>query len=283
MACSGPGGKAKPQTRLTQSVEVVAVKLDTVTRTVQLLGSLQGEKQAMAMPKLAGKVTEILKPEGSYVSEGDPIVMMVNDIPGMDYKPGPVRAPITGVVGKVYVEVGQTAAPTMPVAAVSSFSDRVKVKAAISDADLPFVKTGASAEVSVSALPDQTFSGRVTQASPMVDPMSRSATVEVTLANPGRKLLPGMTASVRLTLERRAGVPAVPMSALFTDGRSRVLVLDGKTVRFRDITTGLRGDELIEVLSGLAAGDVVVTTGKERVKDGETVNPVETMSEGRTQ
>ncbi len=277
--CGARGGKGKTEERLVQSVEVATVKLDTVMRTVQLLGTLQGDQQAMAMPKIAGKVTEIVSPEGSRVSEGDAIALVVNDVPGMDYKPGPVRSPVSGVVGKVYVEVGQTVSPATPVAAISSFTDRVKVKASISDADLPFVKTGAAAQVSVSAIPDRTFSGRVSQVSPIVDPMSRSATVEVSLANPGGRLIPGMTVSVRLTLERKTGVPAIPASALFTDGRSRVVVVENKTAKFREITTGLVGDELVEVVSGLAPGEKIATTGKERVKDGETVNPVEAKSE----
>jgi multidrug efflux pump subunit AcrA (membrane-fusion protein) len=284
LACAGPGGPGRKQAdRLTQSVEVVTVGLDTVTRTVQLLGMLQGERQAMAMPKFAGKVTEIVKPEGSPVTEGDPIALVVNDIPGMDYKPGPVRSPVSGVVGKVYVEVGQTVAPSMPVAAVSSFTDRVKVKAAVSDADLPFVKTGAQAAISVSAIPDRTFSGHVSQVSPMLDPMSRSATVELSVANQSRKLIPGMTASVRLTLERRAGVLTIPSSALFTDGGNRVVVVEGSTARVREIAVGLSGDAGVEVISGLTAGDKVATTGKERVKDGETVNPVQAKSELSTQ
>ena len=280
--CGGAGGKGKKEERLVQSVEVATVKLDTVLRTVQLLGTLQGEQQAMALPKIAGRVTEIAKPEGSRVNEGDPIAFVVNDVPGMDFKPGPVRAPLSGVVGKVYVEVGQTVAPTIPVAAVSSFSDRVKVKASISDADLPFVKVGALADVSVSAIPDRTFAGRVSQVSPMLDPMSRSATVEVSLANPGGRLVPGMTVSVKLTLERKNGVPAIPTAALFTDGSGRVMVVEGKVASLRPISTGLIGDELVEVVAGLAPGEQVATTGKERIKDGETVSPVEAKPEAGT-
>ncbi|MEO0086165.1 MAG: efflux RND transporter periplasmic adaptor subunit, partial [candidate division WOR-3 bacterium] len=79
---------------------------------------------------------------------------------------------------------------------------------------------------------------------------------------------------VRLTLERRAGVPAVPLSALFADGGGRVLVVADSVARLRDIVVGLKGDELVEVRSGLAEGELVVTTGKERIRDGERVNAV---------
>jgi len=227
------------------------------------------------MPKVAGRVTEIARAEGSYVKAGDPILYIVNDIPGMDYKPGPVLSPISGVVGKVNVEVGQSAAPGMPVATVASYSDRIRVRAAVSDADLAYVKTGSTADVSVSAIPDQVFSGHVTQISPMVDPASRSATVEVMLSNSQHRLVPGMTASVRLVVERREHVVAVPLSALFSTDKTRAVVIDGTTAKFRTIQTGLLGDASAEIVSGIQPGDKVATVGKERVQDGETVRPVE--------
>jgi membrane fusion protein, multidrug efflux system len=273
----GPMGKGKGKAEEKQAVAVAVVTADTgtVIRSTNLVGTLVGEQQVTVMPKVAGRVTQIARAEGSFVNAGDPILYIVNDIPGMDFKPGPVLSPISGVVGKVNVEVGQSAAPGMPVATVASFSDRIRVKAAVSDADMPYVKTGATADVSVSAIPDQVFSGRVTQISPMVDAASRSATVEVTLSNSQHRLVPGMTASVRLVVERREHVVAVPLSALFSTDKTRAVIIDGTTARSRPIQTGLVGDDLVEIVSGIQPGDKVATVGKERVQDGETVRPVE--------
>ena len=273
----GPMGKNKGKAEAKEAMAVAVVTADTgtVIRSTNLVGTLVGEQQVTVMPKVAGRVTEIARAEGSFVKAGDPILYIVNDVPGMDYKPGPVLSPIGGVVGKVNVEVGQSAAPGMPVATVASFSDRIRVRAAVSDADLPYVKIGSTADVSVSAVPGQVFSGRVTQISPMVDPASRSATVEVTLSNSQHRLVPGMTASVRLVVERREHVVAVPLSALFATDRTKAVTIDGTTARFRPIQTGLMGDALVEIVSGIQPGDKVATVGKERVQDGETVRPVE--------
>ncbi len=277
LAGCGPMGKGKGKAEEKQAVAVAVVTADTgtVIRSTNLVGTLVGEQQVTVMPKVAGRVTEIAKPEGSFVKAGDPILYIVNDIPGMDYKPGPVLSPISGVVGKVNVEVGQSAAPGMPVATVASYSDRIRVRAAVSDADLPYVKTGSTADVSVSAIPDQTFSGRVTQISPMVDAASRSATVEVTLSNSQHRLVPGMTASMRLVVEHHEHVVAVPLSALFSIDKTRAVTVDGTTAKFRTIQTGLVGDDMVEIVSGIKPGDKVATVGKERVQDGETVTPVE--------
>jgi multidrug efflux pump subunit AcrA (membrane-fusion protein) len=276
--CGAPGkgpGRGKAEAKEAVAVAVVTADTGTVIRSTNLVGTLVGEQQVTVMPKVAGRVTEIARAEGSYVKAGDPILYIVNDIPGMDYKPGPVLSPISGVVGKINVEVGQSAAPGMPVATVASYSDRIRVRAAVSDADLAYVKTGSTADVSVSAIPDQVFSGHVTQISPMVDPASRSATVEVTLSNSQHRLVPGMTASVRLVVERREHVVAVPLSALFSTNKTRAVVIDGTTARSRPIQTGLVGDDLVEIVSGIQPGDKVATVGKERVQDGETVRPVE--------
>ena len=268
-------GKGKAEEKQAEAVAVVTADTGTVIRSTNLVGTLVGEQQVTVMPKVAGRVTEIAKPEGSYVNAGDPILYIVNDIPGMDYKAGPVTSPISGVVGKVNVEVGQNASPGTSVATVSSYAERIRVRAAVSDADMPYVKTGSTADVSISAIPDQLFSGRVTQISPMVDAASRSATVEVTLSNSQHKLVPGMTASVRLVVERREHVVAVPASALFATDKTRAVVVEGATARFRTIQTGLAGDDMVEIVSGIQPGDKVATVGKERVQDGETVRPVE--------
>ena len=271
----GPMGKGKTEEKQAVAVAVVKADTGTVIRSTNLVGTLVGEQQVTVMPKMAGRVTEIVRPEGSFVKAGDPILYIVNDIPGMDYKPGPVLSPIDGVVGKVNVEVGQNASPGTAVATVASYAERIRVRAAVSDADLPYVKVGATADVSVYGISDRTFPGRVTQISPMVDPASRSATVEVTLSNAQHSLVPGMTASVRLVVERREHVVTVPLSALFATDKTRAVIIDGTTAKFRTIQTGLRGDELVEIVSGIQPGEKVATVGKERVQDGETVRPVE--------
>ena len=268
-------GKGKAEEKQAEAVAVVTADTGTVIRSTNLVGTLVGEQQVTVMPKVAGRVTQIARPEGSFVKAGDPILYIVNDIPGMDYKPGPVLSPIDGVVGKVNIEVGQNASPGTSVATVSCYAERIRVRAAVSDADLPYVKIGSSADASVSGIPDQLFSGRVTQISPMVDPASRSATVEIMLSNSQHKLVPGMTASVRLVVERREHVVAVPASALFATDKTRAVVVEGATARFRTIQTGLAGDDMVEIVSGIQPGDKVATVGKERVQDGETVRPVE--------
>lgn len=257
-------------------VSVVKVEPKTITRSIQLLGILQGEQQVLVTSKITGRVTEIVKPEGSPIRKDEPIAYVLNDIPGMDYKPGPVRSPIKGTVGKIYVELGQMVNPTIPFAAIARYSERVKMKAPVSDADLPYVRRGAFAFVTFSSIPETSFTGTVTQVSPMLDPQSRSATVEITIPNPKARLIPGMAGMARLVVEEKTNVLAIPYSALFSFEENRVVVVENGIARFRQVTLGLRGDEWVEVTDGLKAGEMVATVGKERVRDGQAVTVVET-------
>lgn len=272
---TGCGNNRRKQTELPVGVSVITVEPRTVTRSIQLLGILQGEQQVIVTSRITGRVTEIVKPEGSPVAQDEPIGYVLNDIPGMDYKPGPVRSPISGVVGKLYVEPGQMVTPTMPFAAIARYGQRLKMKAFVSDADLPYVRRGARARVSFSAIPDTSFEGTVTQVTPMLDPQSRSATVEITIPNPRGRLIPGMAGMARLVVEEKTGVPAVPATALFTTDETRVVVIENGVARFRTVQLGLRGDEWVEVASGLNVGEKVATVGKERVQEGQRVTVVE--------
>ncbi len=270
--CSRKGEKRE---ELLPTVMVVPVQEHKVVRTLTLFGTISGEEQVTVFSKITGRVTEIKKPEGSSVQDGEAIVYVLNDIPGMDYKPGPVPSPISGVVGKVYVEVGQMVGPTTPIANIANYSERVKVKAPISDQDLRFVKKNSRAIVTLSAYPDRTFEGKVSNISPILDPLTRTATVEVTLPNFERKLLPGMACAIKLVLEEKEGVIALPLNAVFLEGKPRVFVVEDETAHLREVEIGLLGDELIEIRSGLKVGEKVITVGKERVKDGGRVRVVE--------
>jgi multidrug efflux pump subunit AcrA (membrane-fusion protein) len=271
------GGRSKKDDkRIAHTVAVVTVEQQTVSRSIDLFGLVYGEQQVTVTPKIIGKVVRIVNPEGSKVNEGDTILYILNDTPGTDYQPGPVLAPINGTIGKIYTDIGQTVAPSIPVATIACFSENVKVKAPISDLDLPYVKRGTSAKVSVTAISNGDFEGVVTSFSSVLDQMSGSATVEITIPNKDKKLIPGMACNVNLLLEQKQDVMALPLVAIFTDGFSKVLIVDDKNIAHtREIKVGLVGNELVEIKSGLNISERVITIGKERVGDGDEVTVVE--------
>lgn len=263
------------------TVEVVKIIPRTVYRTTILYGTVYGEEQVVLTPKVVGRVIKILKPEGSIVNQNDTILYVLNDIPGMDYQPSPVLSTITGVVGKIYVDLGQTVTQATPVALVSKYSERVRVKAPISEVDLRYLKKDAKAVITTTSLPGLEFEGRVTNISAVLDPILGSATVEISVPNYERKLLPGMACEVKLYLDKKENVLAVPLNALLTntslttDTASVLTIAPDFRARRKLITLGVIGDQWAEIKAGLDFEEKVITTGKERIGEGDSLNIIE--------
>ncbi len=172
-----------------------------------------------------------------------------------------LRAPAGGIVVEKHVVEGGRIMPGMNVYEIADLST-VWVEGEVFEKDLALVEEGQRARVTLEAYPGETFDGTVTYVYPTVSPSSRTGRIRVELENPGLRLKPGMYATVSL---RATGAEAlmVPRSAvLFTGERAVVFVrkADGHTLEPREVTAGRRNDRHIEVLEGLAEGDVVVSS-----------------------
>ncbi len=141
----------------------------------------------------------------------------------------------------------------------------VWVQAQVFEQDMPFLRLGQEAQVTLSYLPDRRFRGRVTFIYPAVDEKTRTVQVRMEFHNPGYFLKPGMFATVELTAELAADALLVPDSAVLRSGaRDTVFVArDGGTFEPRTVTLGPRGaDDCFQVLRGLAEGERVVASGQ---------------------
>ena len=137
--------------------------------------------------------------------------------------------------------------------------------AQVYEQDLSFVQLGQEAVVKVASLPDREFRGRVTFIYPTVDEKTRTAKVRLEFENPGYFLKPGMFVSAQLHAELEDSAVLVPDSAVLRSGaRNTVFVaLDGGKFEARDVALGLESENsLIQVTSGLNAGERVVTSGQ---------------------
>jgi RND family efflux transporter MFP subunit len=141
----------------------------------------------------------------------------------------------------------------------------VWVQAQVFEQDVPFVRVGQEAVVSLSYLPDRKFRGRVTFVYPSVDEKSRTVQVRMEFHNPGYALKPGMFATVELTTELDAHALLVPDTAVLRSGEHNTVfvALPGGRFEPRTVALGPRSaDDRYQVLRGLAAGERVVTSGQ---------------------
>jgi membrane fusion protein (multidrug efflux system) len=146
---------------------------------------------------------------------------------------------------------------------------------AVPSSDLASVRVGQTLEFSSETVPGKAFTGKVMFINPMIDPASRSAKVVAEVSNAGGELRDGAFAKGRILVGERSGVLQVRKEALLDwnleTKKAQVFVLDGDTARRREITTGMTSAETVEVLTGLKAGEQVVTRGGFALEDGARV------------
>jgi HlyD family secretion protein len=179
-----------------------------------------------------------------------------------------LRAPFDGIVADTFIEVGEWTAPSPPALPIPPVLDLIDtrsiyISAPMDEVDSGRIKQGQPARVSVDSLPGKHFPAQVVEVAPYVlDKLEQNRTVEIELelddAEVAAGLLPGTSADAEVILSARDDVLRVPTQALIEGGR--VLVLDGGRLVSRTLQVGLRNWDWTEVVSGLAAGDRVVTS-----------------------
>jgi len=170
-------------------------------------------------------------------------------------------AQVQGLVTQKMVTQGSRVTPADPLFEVTDLS-RVWVLADVYEQDLAAVKVGSVAAVRAAALPGREWKGAVSFITPAVDPATRTAKVRLEVDNQGLALKPEMFVDVSLEGGRGRGL-VVPESAVLDSGERRLVFLDRGEGRYepQEVTLGPRTAGGYEVLSGLVAGDRVVTAG----------------------
>jgi len=175
-----------------------------------------------------------------------------------------IDAPISGFVIEKNIVEGQMADAGMMLYRLANL-DTVWVYAQVYEQDLPCVKLGQEATMTLSYLPGRTFHGRVTYIYPTVDEKTRTAKVRLEFENPDYSLKPGMFANVKLTAEVATSALLVPDSAVLRSGEKNTVfvALAGGKFDPRTVKLGLAAEnDYDQVLSGLEAGERVVTSGE---------------------
>ena len=198
-----------------------------------------------------------------------------------------VRAPISGIIGRLFLKIGDFAGPGIPICTVVQM-ERVKVSFDVPETEFLLVRRDMAVDVRLRALPEKTFSGRVTSVSPTIDLMSRTARVEVSLDNSEQILKPGMLAEVWIEVDRHTDVIRVPFDALMLDPRPdgmgyRAFVFTDGTAEERKLEVGYRDNGNVEITNGLKEGEQIIIEGKHLLQNGNRVRIVDTPADAQTE
>lgn len=182
-----------------------------------------------------------------------------------------VLSPLTGVVGQRYVDPGALVTTNTPILLILDISS-MELVVNVPERDINKLQVGNEARILVDAVPGEELSGRVVRISPLLDPQTRTAPVEIEVPNPARNLKAEMFARVALNLMTEKEALLIPRDALVYRGnRSGVFVVESDVVRFQTIETGIAEADRIEVRTGLTEGETVVTRGANLLKNGDAV------------
>jgi RND family efflux transporter MFP subunit len=188
-----------------------------------------------------------------------------------------ITAPFDGVITKRYAEPGSliqagTASQTqaMPLVRISD-NYRLRLDFPISVDYVQGIRIGDPLSVRVESLGGKTFTGRVARFTQVVDESTRTMTAEMELDNSTLELVPGMYAAVILKTEQHPQALAIPIEAVPPGGKTVYVVDAQHQIAARTVTLGLETATKYEVLSGLQAGDLVMTGNPAQLRPGQRV------------
>lgn len=171
-----------------------------------------------------------------------------------------ITAPASGTVIEKPSVAGMRFMPGEVLFKIANLN-RVWLNADVFEQDLGKIKPGTAARINIATYPDKKFSGKVDFIYPTLNPETRTGKIRIELANPNGLLKPAMFANVELIPSTQTAVIAVPDSAIIDSGTRQIVLLakgDGK-FEPRTVKLGTHGDGYVEVLSGVGAGESVVT------------------------
>ena len=191
-----------------------------------------------------------------------------------------ITAPFAGVITKRYSDTG-----AMIPAGISSTSNGIplvqlsqnallRLVLPVPESDVTKIHLGQAVEVRVKAL-DRVFQGKVTRFADTVNMTSRTMDTQVDVPNPSLILIPGMYAEAAIALDKHAHALSIPVEGLNIQGgaASAYVVGPDNKISIRPLKVGLETAMWVEVLSGLQAGDLVVTGNRGQLTAGQVVEP----------
>ena len=192
-----------------------------------------------------------------------------------------IQAPFAGRLGLRQVNLGQTINDGDPIVSLQSM-DPIFVNFQLPQQELAVIQQGLPVKLTSDAFPGETIEGAITAINPQVDSATRNIRVQATVANKSERLRPGMFVNVAVMLPTARSVLTIPATAvLYAPYSDSVFIVELKTgggstgggsiVRQQFVRLGEKRGDYITVVSGLKEGEVVVSTGVFKLRNGQSV------------
>ncbi|WP_051555162.1 efflux RND transporter periplasmic adaptor subunit [Legionella fairfieldensis] len=248
-------------------LKTVKVIPRTLERRLSLNGEMQllPDAQADVSVRISGNVTALYANLGDKVKVGQPLIKVQSLLIG-DPPPSVVmKSPMAGIIDARNVNLGQAVVPNTVLFHISNRTQLIAL-AKVYEEDLGQVKAGQEAELQVLGYPQRVFNGKVILIEPNLDPITRTVNAQILVTNTQDLLKPGMFTRVNLILQKHPKALTIPDAAIIEANEKKfVFKRQRDTYRYVPVTTGITTHNYTEILSGLAAGDEVVTQGNRQL------------------
>ncbi len=174
-----------------------------------------------------------------------------------------IHSPFTGIITRVGVREGQFVEPATELYRVADLS-RVWVLAEVYEYELPWIREGDEAEITIASLPGERFTGRISYIYPYFENKTRTVRVRLELDNPDGLLRPATFANVTIAAGALEDALLVPSEAIVRTGKREIVFVVREPGKFepREVVPGLSADGMTQILEGVKAGEEVVTSAQ---------------------
>lgn len=242
------------------------VKKDRVDIYQTFFGKVEGVKQTEIFPDVPGRFIEYKVSEGEFVKKDQVIAYLDRSIPGMVFEMVKVLSPIEGIVYELSLNKGDFVSNQTPVCMI--VDDRKKIaRINVSSEFLGKIKNGSLAEVEIEK---EKFTGRVIRISKYPNNFTNLGSVDIEFEGKGNFVNTGC--SIKILLESKKDVFVVPYESVKSDEKGDFLFLLKNGIANKIyVKTGLKNQDLVEIVDGVVQDDTVVTIGSDMIRDGQKV------------
>jgi cobalt-zinc-cadmium efflux system membrane fusion protein len=248
------------------ALEFAEAEETTFEETMFALGHINvlPNKRAVVSSRIPGRAFSVLAVPHQQVQEGDEVAWIESRQPGDPPPTVMLAAPISGIVSKVDVALGQ------PVTPDQSLMEIIDLQVVEAEAQVPQhlanqLQLGQKAYIRVQALPGRVFEATLAHIAILADDQSGTIEAAFHVPNPESLLRPGMKAEFSIVTRQREDVMTIPRAAVQGDPSGRFVYIKDYEIENAFVKTpvvlGTQNDTVVEVVSGLLAGDEVVTRG----------------------
>ncbi|MDR1149220.1 MAG: efflux RND transporter periplasmic adaptor subunit [Spirochaetaceae bacterium] len=271
-----PSGSGNQGMRNVPAVRVTPVEFGNISNSIIINGDVLAVREVSIFPVTAGKIVELRLRIGDAVTEEQIVAVVDPSRPGEVYSGSPVRSTISGTVLQAPYSAGDTVSQQSAIYVIGDLSSLV-VETFVPERFSANIRMGLRAQFFFDSMPDEVFTGIVSEVSPVLDPSSRTLRVRLRFEKKDPRIRPGMFATVSLVTASRSNVPLIPRAAVINTYNSWIVfVVNAESIaERRELSLGLESETMIEVLSGLSIGDIVVSSGQNFLSNNEPVRVLE--------